>query len=227
MSPDDTHFDKIAAKYDEHFPAHITAHYLRKRVRLIGLFLAGGLGLDVGCGTGTLMAVLASRGRVLGVDASAGMLDVLRKAGRGEAARSMVEKLPFADDRFDVVFSVAVFHHVADPARVGEAVREMVRVCRPGGHVVIWDHNPRNPFWRRVMRRAPQDTGEERLVPAAEFEGTLRACGIGRITTFQSGFMPPFMPRWLIGLARIFEIAFEHTPLLRRFAVHNVLIARK
>ena len=30
-----------------------------------------------------------------------------------------------------------------------------------------------------------------------------------RTTTFQSGFMPPFMPRWLIGLARVFEFAFE------------------
>ena len=41
----------------------------------------------------------------------------------------------------------------------------MVRVARPGGRILVWDHNPRNPYWGRLMARVPQDTGEERLIP--------------------------------------------------------------
>ena len=44
----------------------------------------------------------------------------------------------------------------------------MVRVARPGGRVLIWDHNPRNPYWANLMARVPQDTGEERLIGADE-----------------------------------------------------------
>ena len=55
MSQGPTHFDRVAEQYDAVFPAHITAHYLRKRIRLIGALLGGGRGLDVGCGTGALM----------------------------------------------------------------------------------------------------------------------------------------------------------------------------
>ena len=46
---------------------------------------------------------------------------------------------------------------------------------RPGGRVLVWDHNPRNPYWGRLMARVPQDTGEERLIPEAG--GGRRAAG--------------------------------------------------
>ncbi len=44
----------------------------------------------------------------------------------------------------------------------------MVRVAKPVGRVLIWDHNPRNPYWRLLMARVPQDTGEERLIGVTE-----------------------------------------------------------
>ena len=221
------HFDEVATKYDEVFASHITAHYLRKRVRLIGLLLGGGMGLDVGCGTGRLMAALKPYGRVMGVDLSKGMLHVARRQRNCVAGRAQSQQLPFAEASFDVVFSVALMHHLAKPELVRDTVREMVRVTRRGGRIVIWDHNPRNPYWPAIMRKAPQDSGEERLIPAGEFAETLRACGVSRIIMFQSGFMPPFMPRWLVGIASVFEILLEHTPLLSRLAAHNVIIARK
>ena len=181
MSQEQTHFDRVAEQYDAVFPAHITAHYLRKRTRLIGAAAARPPEpFDV------LMdgrrdrarrrlrdrdadgGAAAERRRSFGADNSLGMLGVLRRSGRGEAVASSVELLPFADASFDVVFCVAALHHVAEPEAVRRTIREMVRVARPGGAVVIWDHNPRNPYWPRLMRRAPQDTGAERLIPAEE-----------------------------------------------------------
>ena len=228
MSQEPTHFDRVAEQYDAVFPAHITAHYLRKRARLIGALLAGrDRRSNVGCGTGMLMEALRPSGTVFGVDNSLGMLGVLRRSGRGEAAAASVEMLPFADASFDVVFCVAALHHVAEPEAVRRTIREMVRVARPGGALVIWDHNPRNPYWPRLMRRAPQDTGAERLIPAEEIVRALEESGARQVRVTQSGLVPEFVPRALMPLARLAEAVVERTPLLRRFCAHNVVVARK
>jgi len=227
MSHEQTYFDRVAEQYDAVFPAHITEHYLRKRARLIGALLRGGRGLDVGCGTGALMAALKPFGRITGVDNSEGMIAVLRREGRGEAVVAPVDRLPFAEGSFDVVFCVAVLHHVAEPEAVRRTIHEMVRVARPGGAVVIWDHNPRNPYWPRLMRRAPQDTGAERLIPAGEILRALEESGVRQVRVMLSGFVPEFVPRRLMPVARLIEAVVERTPLLRRFCAHNVIAATK
>ena len=72
---------------------------------------------------------------------------------------------------------------------------EMVRVTRPGGHILIWDHNPLNPYWSLLMRRVPQDIGAERLVPMAEIVDGLRAAGADVVRADRLGLMPDFVPR--------------------------------
>lgn len=220
------HFDRIAPNYDATIPPHVREHYLRKRVRLIGPLLQGRTGLDVGCGTGTVLAALRPYGKVTGVDGSAGMLEVLRREGRGEAVQASCDALPFADGSFDVVFCVAVLHHLAEPAKVAATLREMLRVARkPGGRVVVWDHNPANPYWRSLMRRAPQDTGDERLIPPREIVQALKSAGARSVRILQSGFVPEFVPSVLMPLARAVEWIVERTPALRLLCAHNVVIA--
>jgi ubiquinone/menaquinone biosynthesis C-methylase UbiE len=221
------HFDAVADEYDRTLPEHVQEHYRRKRVRVIGPLLNRGTGLDVGCGTGRLMEALKPHGTVTGVDASEGMLRVLREAGRGEAVAASGDRLPFADNRFDVVFSVAVLHHIANPDMVRRTIQEMVRVARPGGAIVIWDHNPKNPYWPRLMKRVPQDTGAERLIPADEIVRALREAGIRGMRVAQSGWVPEFVPRALMPFARLAEAVLERMPLIRRFGAHNVVVATK
>jgi 2-polyprenyl-3-methyl-5-hydroxy-6-metoxy-1,4-benzoquinol methylase len=100
--------------------------------------------LDVGCGPGTItvdLAALVAPGRVIGLDVSA---DPLAEA-RGLAERAGVEvtfevgdvyALAEADDSFDVVHAHQVLQHLTDPVA---ALREMARVCRPGGVVAVRD----------------------------------------------------------------------------------------
>jgi ubiquinone/menaquinone biosynthesis C-methylase UbiE len=100
--------------------------------------------LDVGCGPGTITVDLAARvgpGRVLGIDVSADPLAEAREA----AARAGVEAsfevgdvyaLAAADDSFDVVHAHQVLQHLTDPVA---ALREMARVCRPGGVIAVRD----------------------------------------------------------------------------------------
>ncbi len=99
--------------------------------------------LEVACGAAHLAEVTAPSVRqVVAIDLTPELLvlaaDRVRQAGirnvllqRGDA-----EDLPFVDDSFDLAYCRASLHHMMDPAL---AVAEMVRVCRPGGRVVISD----------------------------------------------------------------------------------------
>jgi SAM-dependent methyltransferase len=224
-----SHFDSIASVYDESLPPHVVEHYLRKRTKFVLGRCARGDGLDVGCGTGVLAERLANAGyRMVGVDPSMGMLKILE--ARTQLVRPVQASgtsLPFDDDSFDLVITVAVMHHIAEPDDVRQTLAEMVRVVKPSGQVVVWDHNPRNPYWGPLMARVPQDTGEERLISEAEIVSGLRAAGGQILLRTQLGAVPDFTPPRAIRLAAALERAFESTPGLRRLAAHNVIVATK
>lgn len=223
------HFDSIAEVYDESLPAHVVEHYLRKRTNYILAHCAPGSGLDVGCGTGVLARRLAATGyQMTGADPSDGMLEILRaKAPDIRAVLASGASLPFDDDAFDLVMCVAVMHHVADAEAVHLTLGEMVRVSRPGGRVLIWDHNPRNRYWKHLMARVPQDTGEERLIPEREVLGGLRAAGAEIISSEQLGLVPDFVTPGALRAAAALERIVERSPLVSRLGAHNVVLATK
>jgi len=225
----ESNFDRIAGVYDGSLPAHVVDHYLEKRARFVLEHCPRGPALDVGCGTGALAARLAELGYdMVGVDPSEGMLRVLEEKTSGiRAVRASGLALPFPDDSFDLVLSVAVMHHIAAADDVRRTLAEMVRVTRRGGRVLVWDHNPRNPYWRLLMARVPQDTGEERLVGVGELLRGLIEAGAEPLLVTQLGMVPDFTPRALIVAAAAAERAAERTPLLRRVCAHNVVLASK
>jgi SAM-dependent methyltransferase len=109
--------------------------------------------LDVGCGPGTITVDLAARvpdGEVLGIDAAADVLAQARQEAdrRGRAnvrfESGNVYELGFADGTFDVVHAHQVLQHLSDPVA---ALREMRRVCRPGGLVAARDGDYGGFFW--------------------------------------------------------------------------------
>jgi SAM-dependent methyltransferase len=224
-----SHFDRVAAVYDESLPAHVVEHYLRKRVRYVVECCSRGRALDVGCGTGVLASRLAGAGFAMtGVDPSAGMLEVLRRrAPDVEAVQGSGTALPFDADAFDLVLSVATFHHIADARDVRVTLAEMVRVARPGGRILVWDHNPRNPYWGRLMARVPQDTGEERLIPEDEILDGLGSAGAEIVSSVQLGLVPDFVPRPALRAAAAVERGIERTPLIQWLGAHNVVLAAK
>jgi flavin reductase (DIM6/NTAB) family NADH-FMN oxidoreductase RutF/ubiquinone/menaquinone biosynthesis C-methylase UbiE len=97
--------------------------------------------LDLGCGTGRACRDLASRCRVIvGVDASAAMLDRARERARGEEltnvtfVEAQAAALPFPEGAFDRVIIANVLFYLADPV---SALREAARVLRQGGRLLI------------------------------------------------------------------------------------------
>src|ERR1044072_704228 len=110
-----------------------SAAYLAMHLR------AGTNVLDLGCGPGTITADIARRvapGRVLGIDLSTAVIEEARRdAGGGanvEFSVGDLYALEMNDHTFDVVHAHQVLQHLPDPVR---ALREMKRVCKPGGLV--------------------------------------------------------------------------------------------
>jgi SAM-dependent methyltransferase len=89
--------------------------------------------LDCGCGTGSNLGLLAPHGRSMGFDLADGGVQIARQAGR-IVARGDVTQIPIASNSCDLVASFDVLQCVPDDRA---ALREMARVTRPGGVVVL------------------------------------------------------------------------------------------
>lgn len=97
--------------------------------------------LDVGCGTGELLARIAAKypaAPLAGLDPVPQMLELAKEKLRPDVDLRVgwANDLPWPPESFDVVISCNMFHYITHPV---EAVREMARVLRPGGTLVITD----------------------------------------------------------------------------------------
>src|SRR5436853_1161486 len=92
--------------------------------------------LDAGCGTGAVLERLAHPERNVGIDRSPEAIAFCRKRGLNNAQQGDIAALPFPDNQFDAVICSSVIYHdwVTDP---GAALRELYRVLRPGGILLL------------------------------------------------------------------------------------------
>ncbi|EMI41885.1 class I SAM-dependent methyltransferase [Rhodopirellula sp. SWK7] len=119
---------------------------------------AGTRVLEVGVGTGMSLEAYPEHADILGVDLSESMLaeaEVLIEKNDWQhiKVRSMnAEKLEFEDASFDLVTS---FHTISVVSRPDQMMREMVRVCKPGGRILVINHfRSENPLIARVVDSA-------------------------------------------------------------------------
>jgi phosphatidylethanolamine/phosphatidyl-N-methylethanolamine N-methyltransferase len=99
--------------------------------------------LEVGVGTGINTSLYPTTCHVTGIDLSTSMLEKARERVKREGLRNVrlmemdAGALTFADDSFDIVYAPYLVSVVPDPVKV---VREMRRVCRPGGKIIVLNH---------------------------------------------------------------------------------------
>jgi ubiquinone/menaquinone biosynthesis C-methylase UbiE len=102
--------------------------------------------LDVGCGTGVLTIPLARRcGFVDAMDAGKMVIKALRKHCKKEGVMNVrpfmgdALCLPFPDGRFDRVLIYSVLHYLENGSQAKQCVKELIRVCKPGGKILLGD----------------------------------------------------------------------------------------
>lgn len=139
--------------------------------------------LDVACGPGVLACALAKQVlRAAGIDLTPAMLEQALRTQREQGLSNVewtlgdVTAMPFADASFEVVTCRFAFHHFPEPLSV---LREMRRVCRPGGRVVVADSAPAAEkaaaFNAMEKMRDPSHT---RALPEAEMIALFRSAGL-------------------------------------------------
>jgi len=143
--------------------------------------------LDVACGGGLVVCAFAQVvRRAEGIDITPAMLDRARAlaAEKGLANTSWrqgdVTSLPYPDGAFSIVTSRFTFHHFQDPLAV---LREMRRVCAPGGRVAVVDTDASaDPAKAAEFNRMEllRDPSHVRAMPGAELIGLFEAAGLPR-----------------------------------------------
>jgi ubiquinone/menaquinone biosynthesis C-methylase UbiE len=158
--------------------------------------------LDIGCGTGTLMAMAGRRAPfdlMVGLDVSRGMLErasrKLAKAGlksRTEVILADAEALPFRGSSFDAATCTGTLRFIPDQAL---ALREAFRVLRQGGSFGLREMTGgRTPL---IVKHIPLPFNESfvvwRLLPDFWVEAFIRSAGFDGVTSFRKGMVPQFV----------------------------------
>jgi ubiquinone/menaquinone biosynthesis C-methylase UbiE len=142
--------------------------------------------LDVACGGGIVVCAFAPYVRhATGIDMTTAMLERARALAAEKGLANVawregeVERLPYPDGAFTIVVTRFAMHHFLDPAAV---FREMVRVCAPGGRVVVVDtHTSDDPAKAAAFNRLEilRDPSHARSLYLAELKGLFRTAGLG------------------------------------------------
>lgn len=203
-------FDRFSSHYEEHlddplkrwFGGDSSDYYLQvKADEITGHLNRFGLpsqklrALDVGCGVGRVAQLLSHDFAELhGVDCSEGMIHRARELRIPNAFFRVAGAagLPFERNRFDLVYSMCVFHHVLDDSW-SDVLEEMVRVAKPGGWLVNFEHNPLNPITRLVVKRCALDK-DVKLVWPHRMISLYRRAGLTQIHTRFILFFPNVLP---------------------------------
>jgi SAM-dependent methyltransferase len=216
-------FDQYAGQYEALIAAQTNFfdrdndYFIRYKVERAKQ-LAGKVGsvLDFGCGIGRSMPYLRAafpNADVVGCDPSADSLALARR--ENPACRFFAMDELSASRQFDLVLASCVFHHIP-PAERQDALRYCYDRLKPGGHFIIFEHNPFNPVTRRLVSTCPFDA-DAVLLPMRE---TIRRMREARFEIAGTGYCL-FFPGALAAL-RPLEQFLAWLPLGGQYFVSGV-----
>jgi len=183
-----SHDSRILDQFTRQAVSFASAAPIRNEEALMQIVQAAGAGpedtvLDVACGPGLLACAFGKVAKhATGVDLTPAMLDQARKTQQEQGLKNVswlpgnVYSLPFPPAHFSIVSSRFVFHHLERPLA---ALKEMKRVCEPGGRVVVADMAP-DPAKAAALNAAERlrDPSHVRALPEKELGALFAEAGL-------------------------------------------------
>lgn len=180
-------FDKYAESYRTNLnncftPFHTTDIFFDKyKVRCIKEWVAENNEayyiLDYGCGVGKIARLLAKeypKSSIYGWDISKESLNVARRESSEFANLHFVDKLS-ESQKYDFLVVTMVFHHI-EPNLRADILKQMKNLLKPGGKIVIFEHNPLNPATQYIVKTCPSDA-DAKLILRQKFIKLATSCG--------------------------------------------------
>ena len=156
-------FDEFAENYRDIHTASIklsgadSYYFAEMRVQILAAYEKNGPSkvLDLGCGDGVseiFMQQYFSCWQIEGIDVSAKSIEVANEKKLSNSGFSVYDgaNIPFADNNFDMVFVAGVLHHVGFGLH-NKILKEIYRVLKPGGRLLMYEHNPLNPLTKYLV----------------------------------------------------------------------------
>src|SRR5271157_4890241 len=179
-------FSRQAVPFSQQ-PAHSKESFLNLLLEMSGVGPEDTV-LDVACGPGLVACAFAARAQhVTGIDLTPAMIARAQEIQREQGLTNLtwqvgnVLPLPFPEAAFSLVITRYTFHHFLDPKAV---LAEMVRVCRPGGRVLVADigipPDKQEAFNRMEKLRDPSHTSH---LPPADFLQMAADLGLQEVKT--------------------------------------------
>ena len=165
--------------------------------------------LDLGCGDG-ISAVFFEKyfpnSNYLGIDLSVESLNMARNRNLKNAVFVEYDgfNIPFETEEFDLIFIACVLHHV-EHDKHQQLLTECNRVLSKNGSLIIFEHNQKNPFTRKVVRDCVFDE-DAVLIPHKQLKKTLEKSMFNNVKTSFTLFMPrKYFFNYLLFLEKLFK----------------------
>ena len=154
--------------------------------------------LDFGCGVGNSLVLFPEyfpKAHFVGVDVSLASIEVAKSKIKSDkiVAKSIQDEIDITPGSVDAVFSSCVFHHI--PVESHKYwLSELYRTVKPGGSIMVYEHNPLNPLTQYVFRNAEFDR-DANMINATKFSKLFEMTGFHSIQVRYRVFFPKLFDR--------------------------------
>lgn len=225
-------FDNYANRYEDKTASPVARlHCIKKRAGYVSKQVKSFKNsiLEIGCGTGRILKEIDCALKV-GTDISLEMLKQAKVycADGSKFVQSDATHLPFASGSFDISYCILLLHHVAfyNYDDVESVLKEMSRVSKNNGTILIIESNPFNPYWYIFMKRIGEDNA--RLISKNRLDRIVREqLGLKIIESSYHGFLPDFCPTYLYSTIKKLEKLVEKIPFFNKFLCSHYCIVAK
>jgi len=230
---------KKSIDYETEFAEEAREYYVEKKAHLIEETVHRdqprdafdkSLVLDIGCGPGWYLPLISDeKSSVIGIDASLSQLRLARKNVPDSTLLSGdICNFPLKHGQFDVAYAINIFHHLPSAEEQQQGFREIHRILKTGGVLMLHEMNVTNPLFRFYLGYVlplfnKVDQGTEFWIMPKE----LQSSSLFQLRhTEYFTFLPDFLPGWLLRILRGPELLLERSPL-RKLSAHYMAVLQK